>query len=396
MAWPFDDGDEINFDIDDADYESYSEREPSEWYTTGIVPEGMTFDSMGNMVPVGDPSAANADPTGEAQAYLDAIQSGKDVNLAGALKSFKSLLSGSSSMGSLGQMAGIAGLSALFNKLTGGGLGQTGQGIYKGYQGSIPNYKAERTQYALPVVPQTAANQARVTDEGIKSVFGQEGFTGDRAARAMYQYGLTPERVAGAMNLPIADVQSAYKKALGPNQSLLGGMYGSYDQTTHPARGTNTGARGMDYEYRRPGSGGITYFSPMQYNKVVPPPAAAAPAPAAAAPAPAPVAAAGGLMRYAAGGIADLGGYSDGGRLLRGPGDGVSDSIPATIAGKQPARLADGEFVVPARIVSEIGNGSTEAGAKKLYAMMDRVQNARKKSFKNVAANTKADKYLPR
>jgi hypothetical protein len=101
-------------------------------------------------------------------------------------------------------------------------------------------------------------------------------------------------------------------------------------------------------------------------------------------------------MRYASGGIADLGGYSDGGRLLRGPGDGVSDSIPATIAGKQPARLADGEFVIPARIVSEIGNGSTEAGAKKLYAMMDRVQNGRKKSLKNVAADTKADKYLPR
>jgi hypothetical protein len=97
------------------------------------------------------------------------------------------------------------------------------------------------------------------------------------------------------------------------------------------------------------------------------------------------------------GGISDLGGYSDGGRLLRGPGDGVSDSIPAMIGRKQPARLADGEFVVPARIVSEIGNGSTEAGARKLYAMMDRVQKARSKTTgKNkVAANTRADKYLP-
>ena len=387
MAFPFDDGDEINFDIDDADYASYSEREPSEFYTSGIVPEGMTFDSMGNMVPVGDPSAANADPTGEAQAYLNAIQSGKDVNLAGALKSFKGLLSGSSSMGSLGQMAGIAGLSALFNKLTGGGLGQSGQGVYKGYQGSIPKYTASRQQYALPVVPLSAANQAKVTDQGIKSIFGQEGFTNDRAARTMYKYGLTPERVAGIMNVPAADVQSAYHKALGPNQGLLGGMYGPYDQTTHPARGDNTGARGMDYEYRRPGSGGITYFSPMQYNKVAPP-LAAAPAETVAAPVES--------TGLAMGGIANLGDYSDGGRLLRGPGDGVSDSIPATIAGKQPARLADGEFVIPARIVSEIGNGSTEAGAKKLYAMMDRVQNVRKKSLKNVAANTKADKYLPR
>jgi hypothetical protein len=92
----------------------------------------------------------------------------------------------------------------------------------------------------------------------------------------------------------------------------------------------------------------------------------------------------------------DLGGYSDGGRLLRGPGDGVSDDIPATIAGKQPARLADGEFVIPARIVSEIGNGSTDAGAKRLYAMMDKIQAGRKKTIgkKNIAKDTKAKKHL--
>jgi len=99
---------------------------------------------------------------------------------------------------------------------------------------------------------------------------------------------------------------------------------------------------------------------------------------------------AGGLMPY------DLGGYSDGGRLLKGPGDGVSDDIPATIAGKQPARLADGEFVIPARIVSEIGNGSTDAGAKRLYAMMDRIQEGRKKTIgkKNIAKDTKAKRHL--
>ena len=99
----------------------------------------------------------------------------------------------------------------------------------------------------------------------------------------------------------------------------------------------------------------------------------------------------GGLMPY------NLGSYSDGGRLLKGPGDGVSDDIPATIANKQPARLADGEFVIPARIVSEIGNGSTDAGAKRLYAMMDRIQEGRKKTIgkKNVAKDTKAkDKLL--
>ena len=111
----------------------------------------------------------------------------------------------------------------------------------------------------------------------------------------------------------------------------------------------------------------------------------------------APQTADGNIPQYAGGGLSSLGGYSDGGRLLKGPGDGVSDSIPATINNKQPAKLADGEFVVPARIVSEIGNGSTDAGARKLYAMMDRVQNRRKKTVGKgkVAVNTKAEKDLP-
>lgn len=105
----------------------------------------------------------------------------------------------------------------------------------------------------------------------------------------------------------------------------------------------------------------------------------------------------GGMSGYAQGGLGSLGGYSDGGRLLRGPGDGVSDSIPATIGKRQPARLADGEFVVPARIVSELGNGSTEAGARALYKMMARIQaNRRKTTGKNrVAVDSKSHKYLP-
>lgn len=104
----------------------------------------------------------------------------------------------------------------------------------------------------------------------------------------------------------------------------------------------------------------------------------------------------GGQM-LADGGVSHLGDYSDGGRLLKGPGDGVSDSIPATIADRRPARLADGEFVVPARIVSELGNGSTDAGARKLYAMMDRVQKARSKTTgkSRMAVDSRADKALP-
>jgi hypothetical protein len=64
-------------------------------------------------------------------------------------------------------------------------------------------------------------------------------------------------------------------------------------------------------------------------------------------------------------------------RYLRGGGDGMSDSIKANIEGKQEARLADGEFVVPADVVSHLGNGSSNAGARKLYSMMDRVRRSR-------------------
>jgi hypothetical protein len=101
---------------------------------------------------------------------------------------------------------------------------------------------------------------------------------------------------------------------------------------------------------------------------------------------------AGGLKSLAGGGTT----YAAAGRLLRGDGDGMSDSIPAVLQTKEPkpAALADGEFVVPADVVSHLGNGSTEAGAKRLYNMMDRVRKARTGS-KRQAPAVKAAKYLP-
>ena len=107
----------------------------------------------------------------------------------------------------------------------------------------------------------------------------------------------------------------------------------------------------------------------------------------------------GGDVEAAQGGImhTSLGGYAAGGnpRLLKGPGDGMSDNIPATINGRQPARLADGEFVIPADVVSHLGNGSTEAGAKQLHGMMDKVRSARtgnKKQGKQI----NPQKYMPK
>ena len=157
----------------------------------------------------------------------------------------------------------------------------------------------------------------------------------------------------------------------------------------------------------RPGQGGITYFTPMQYAKTgrdlgAAPSAPSEPAAPSTPTEPGPSVgipplntqtdtinvAQGGYMP---GGIAMLAG----GRYLRGPGDGVSDSIPAKFERSgQPARLADGEFVIDARTVSEIGNGSSEAGARKLYAMMDRVHKARKTAQRGKPSG--ADKFLPK
>jgi hypothetical protein len=106
-----------------------------------------------------------------------------------------------------------------------------------------------------------------------------------------------------------------------------------------------------------------------------------------------------GSVEAAQGGImqSSLGGYAAGGnpRLLKGPGDGMSDNIPATINGRQPARLADGEFVIPADVVSHLGNGSTEAGAKHLHAMMNKVRKARTGNPKQ-GKQINARKYMPK
>ena len=79
------------------------------------------------------------------------------------------------------------------------------------------------------------------------------------------------------------------------------------------------------------------------------------------------------------GGLAALPEYAAGGKLLSGYGDGMSDSIPAVIKGVRPQRaaLADGEFVIPADVVSHLGNGSTKAGGKRLYEMMANIRKAR-------------------
>ena len=100
--------------------------------------------------------------------------------------------------------------------------------------------------------------------------------------------------------------------------------------------------------------------------------------------------------QMAGGGLASLNEYAAGGRLLDGAGDGMSDSIPAVIKGAKPQRaaLAQGEFVVPADVVSHLGNGSTKAGSQRLYAMMDKVRHART-GTKKQGRQIKPEQFIP-
>ena len=323
-----------------------------------------------------------------------------------------------------GKAVGIGGLAALLQAMGNKGTGE----IYKGYQGGIPNYSASRTMNAIPTTTTDASGNvvARRPGQGGITYFSPMQYTAAGSATS----GTPPSPAAGIAALPEANTASTAPAAgiaasspaysAPPNMAYAPPMAGPAPSAP-PAGAPVTPppmAGPAPEPYNPMGQASLAVVVSGPDGKAYGSPAAARAAgvsnptmsPPAGAPASAPGAYSAPTLDFstpnivqrdpiakAAGGLSSLGGYSDGGRgrLLRGPGDGVSDSIPAIIGRKQPARLADGEFVVPARVVSEIGNGSTEAGARKLYAMMDRVQKARGKTLKNVAANSRADKYLP-
>jgi len=228
--------------------------------------------------------------------------------------------------------------------------------------GMYPQGMIDKTQYALPTQRPTSME---VLNAMPQRMYANGGITYDAATQ---RYSGLPTAAPAA---PVEQLPADLVASLTPQYQAANPNFYSYD------------AKNQRYGAGNPSMSQLNAFKAMQDQKAAEEAAAAAQS----------------YQGYAMGGNIqgyNLGGYSDGGRLLRGPGDGVSDDIPATIAGKQPARLADGEFVIPARIVSEIGNGSTDAGAKRLYAMMDRIQSGRKKTIgkNNVAKDTKAKKHL--
>ena len=203
----------------------------------------------------------------------------------------------------------------------------------------------------------------------------------------------SPYPTPGSVNL-----NDAFSKALAQNPDLtqagkaaepgffdqISKAYGGLNPIAKYGLGAMGAVKGLNYldgnkygtpekeEYKGPLS--KFKYDPSRYSPLVPQP-----------------------RRMAGGGLSDLGSYADyagGGRMLKGPGDGMSDNIPATIAGKQPARLANEEFVIPADVVSHLGNGSSDAGAKQLYKMMDKVRAART-GKKSQAKQINPTKYMP-
>ena len=264
--------------------------------------------------------------------------------------------------GGLGTTAGTAATLADIAALT--GAGAAGAGI------------AGLTDAALG---ELGINTALPTDLASMGI--------DPAALASYGGDVASNIGAGSSGLGLSDVTRAVRAANTASKILGGGdeKSRSFDPKTLAALGSlvgmgiggSSGAEGIPkYSFtrevlpidtaRRPGSAAQRYFKDS-YTKLA-----------------------------AGGGIAGLkpNEYKAGGRYLSGPGDGMSDNIKANIDGMQEARLADGEFVIPADVVSHIGNGSSNAGAKKLHKMMDRIRHARTGNPKQ-GKQIKAEKFLP-
>jgi hypothetical protein len=238
-------------------------------------------------------------------------------------------------------LGGAAGLAPGISSLLGGGSSQRPTG----YQGKVPSYQAVRQQ-----VPMAEQDPARRPGSGGRQYFTNTQYlpksdaTGIAAAQqamqqqanAIGQANLAPNQ--GQRTTMLNAAQSLYPMFVAPPASaqkpaaevknLPGNVIGD-DLPVPPANNT-------DYDPNQAGNSGG--------------------------------AAQGGLIGLARGGSTGQP------RFLAGGTDGMADKIPATIEGKQPAKLGHGEFVVPADVVGFLGSGNSEAGAKVLYAMMDRVR----------------------
>lgn len=272
---------------------------------------------------------------------------------------------------------GLAGILSQLNK-------GSGSSAPTGYQGTVPTYTAVRQQIQYPDDPNRRPGSGgrsyftpvQYTPEaGVSEAQAAATAAADAAARA-YKLAEPPKNVlqnltGGRDELPDAakkfrEEEMIYSRGMGKTEGNITDLMGRV-KAANPGLDWskyNPGKMTMDYDefdqardrYLRNMRGGATQTTKM--------------------------AAQGGLMNLAKG------------RYLDGSTDGMADKIPATIADKQPARLSHGEFVVPADVVSHLGNGNSNAGAERLYDMMDRIRKARTGNTKQ-GKQINPNKFLP-
>lgn len=262
-------------------------------------------------------------------------------------------------------ISGLGGTDALLAAALGGGLGALGapkDTVPKvGYQGGVPQFTAQRVPgQGVTYTPKTAAQGGLMSlyDKNTPVVMMADG--GEVAeSHLMHQAPQVSKNI-------ISPASQAPQAGIASTPDLMQILAAAQAES----RGKSSGdANGVAYLVSRgysPSDASSLVYSEKDISK------------------------------FAKGGISDLGSYTHakGGRMLKGPGDGMSDSIPADIDGKRPARLATDEFVVSADVVSALGNGSSDAGAKVLYDMMDKVRKAsygRKKQINKI----NPQKYIP-
>jgi hypothetical protein len=237
--------------------------------------------------------------------------------------------------------AALLGLTALLSMA---GQGSRGTPAPSGYQGTVPKLTAVRERVAIPEDPN------RRPGAGGRRYFSDTSYVAPEKSPADTQAAVDAARTAAKTQV------ATLKPALYPVPQVKAPEVKTPEPTPTPEP-----APAPSY------ASGVAALEPVpkydEKGNVI--------------------AARGGLMGLAKG------------RYLSGPTDGMEDKVPATIAGKQPARLSHGEFVIPADVVGHLGNGNSEAGAKRLYDMMDRVRKARTGTPKQ-GKQINPNQYLPK
>lgn len=227
---------------------------------------------------------------------------------------------------------------------------------------SDPNYSNEGRNYPTPESTQGSGGSpvnSSIPNSAITDAFNKlfgSSFTGKQLAGL---FGVAGGGIAGLLG---ANKPSVVKGTMGYQ-----GKIPQYTATRNMVTAPPTSVNGKPY---RPGQGGVNYGGDVTYT----------PKPATAAK----------TTPLAQGGIANLAK----GRYLQGNTDGMADELRTSIDGDQPAALSHGEFVIPADVVSHLGNGNSDAGAKKLYSMMDKIRQART-GTKKQGKQINPDKFMP-